>query len=655
MAYQQGFDESRKAVLAAIIPITSRGMPPGNATEHLDSMKTNLNLPASAKIYFGIDNDDHVYTSKDRRILNQAFNEHEVKVREFAPSRPANIWNMVNQLVKVAYKDACDYFIVLGDDVIITCDKGRNHWFDHVQRGFHKLSTRNSLPFGFGCVALNDMTSPGFPTFPVVHQRHVKSMGIRYCPSIFINQDADCFVFEIYRQWNAASILRQVKLVNTIGGTQKVPRYVPLHVDWKNDVLHSAIARVRYTDYGVPPPTMITMDVVVPSYRVNINALRRILAIKQPMDVATMFFIIIDNPNTQNTHEVQQLEQDFLGRVRVRYQPTNMGASEARNRGIDESAADWILFLDDDVEPNPNILYYYSQAIKSRGLKTCGFVGLTSFPETTSSKISNAAYLSHSLFFWSISKEFPDQPVPWGVTANLLMRRTKVRFRTEFPKTGGGEDIAFCIDSQEECDLPLWSAVEARAIHPWWDMGSFKVAIRFYKWALGDGLLLQIYPHLTYRVMPNVEEMTFFWALLAPLCLYLGFAASLRALAMLVWFWIVDICADVCVLMTANRHVMPNLAGRRRLKAAFESTLVKATIEFGHLWTQVRRLKVLNLCQRFDWFVNLLPHETKKQQQQAFIRFMWFTLPLIVFYCHSQVWVLIVPFVICAILMQSIN
>lgn len=297
---------------------------------------------------------------------------------------------------------------------------------------------------------------------------------------------------------------------------------------------------------------------------------------------------------------------------------------------------------------------YYSQAIKERGSKTCGFVGLTTFPNTSTCAISNAAYLSHSLYFWSISKEFPDQPVAWGVTANLLMRRTKVRFRTEFPKTGGGEDIAYCIDSQVECGLPLWSAVQARAVHPWWEMGSFKVAFRFFKWALGDGLLLQTFPHMTCRVMPNVEEMTFFWAILVPLVVVpLGFVACVQAVAVLAWFWIVDVCADVCLAMTTNLHVLPNLAGRARLKAAFESTFVKATVEFGHLWTQVRRLKVLSLCRRFDWFLHLLPHETKKQQQQALVRFMWFTIPVIAFCCRS--WVVIMTFLICAFLMQSVH
>lgn len=155
--------------------------------------------------------------------------------------------------------------------------------------------------------------------------------------------------------------------------------------------------------------------------------------------------------------------------------------------------------------------------------------------------------------------------------------------------------------------------------------------------------------------MPNVEEMTLLWAILAaPAVLFLHFGFFAVCLPVLVWFWLVDVCGDVCLVMTTNRHaVLPHLAGRRRLQAAFESTLVKAAVEFGHLWTQVRRLKVLNLCRRFDWFVNLRPHETKKQQQQALLRFMWFTMPVIAFYFHS--WLLVVFLVTCAFLMQSVS
>lgn len=35
--------------------------------------------------------------------------------------------------------------------------------------------------------------------------------------------------------------------------------------------------------------------------------------------------------------------------------------------------------------------------------------------------------------------------VPWAVTANMACRNTAVRFDVRFPKTGGGEDVDFCI------------------------------------------------------------------------------------------------------------------------------------------------------------------------------------------------------------------
>lgn len=35
--------------------------------------------------------------------------------------------------------------------------------------------------------------------------------------------------------------------------------------------------------------------------------------------------------------------------------------------------------------------------------------------------------------------------MPWAVTANMAVRATGVRFGSGFPRTGGGEDIDFCL------------------------------------------------------------------------------------------------------------------------------------------------------------------------------------------------------------------
>ena len=38
------------------------------------------------------------------------------------------------------------------------------------------------------------------------------------------------------------------------------------------------------------------------------------------------------------------------------------GAGAARNAGIRESDADWVLFLDDDTAPQPDLLFRYAEA-----------------------------------------------------------------------------------------------------------------------------------------------------------------------------------------------------------------------------------------------------------------------------------------------------
>jgi hypothetical protein len=37
--------------------------------------------------------------------------------------------------------------------------------------------------------------------------------------------------------------------------------------------------------------------------------------------------------------------------------------------------------------------------------------------------------------------------VPWAVTANMAVRNNPARFLECFPKTGGGEDIDFCLQA----------------------------------------------------------------------------------------------------------------------------------------------------------------------------------------------------------------
>lgn len=67
---------------------------------------------------------------------------------------------------------------------------------------------------------------------------------------------------------------------------------------------------------------------------------------------------------------LREEEKKRNGKLRVRKNAANMGAPESRNCGISESAADWILFLDDDVIPCKNLLSVnYLPQIDVQGLQ----------------------------------------------------------------------------------------------------------------------------------------------------------------------------------------------------------------------------------------------------------------------------------------------
>ena len=55
------------------------------------------------------------------------------------------------------------------------------------------------------------------------------------------------------------------------------------------------------------------------------------------------------------------------------------GASTARNTGLAASRAEWVLLLDDDVVPQPDLLFCYAQQLEAWGSdpRIFGFAGVT--------------------------------------------------------------------------------------------------------------------------------------------------------------------------------------------------------------------------------------------------------------------------------------
>jgi hypothetical protein len=178
--------------LAVLLPITSRGCG-RKILDNLEQLSTTTLSPQKdlLQVFLGIDKGDEILDKPDKPA-EKILQKYGIEVQSilFKPSNPAPICQFWRELACVAYdKPQCDYFILLGDDVTIHNPR----WVEAIIDGFKSLHQTkfSSLPFGFGCIALNDTSAVGFPTFPIVHRLHLDIFGKEHIiPSDFITKMA---------------------------------------------------------------------------------------------------------------------------------------------------------------------------------------------------------------------------------------------------------------------------------------------------------------------------------------------------------------------------------------------------------------------------------------------------------------------------------
>ncbi|CAM9858632.1 unnamed protein product [Scytosiphon promiscuus] len=514
--------------------------------------------------------------------------------------REGQVCRVWRELAQEALKQGAEYTMLVGDDVRLRSPG----WMSTIQREFEEMRadvferrgvSEDAPPVGFGVVSFTDERSPGFPGFPVLHRTHHEIFPDIF-PAKFVNQDADPWIFEVYNRFGAARVSPTAILDNTLGGCDgdaansslaaaaAQPRYRKVAVDWKAELLRDGVQRVRawLEARRCSPGRIVVLDVLVPTVRLDdLSILRKICSLEVPPYMRTVFIVIVDDPAiaASRVKSIAEELQKAAGNstVRVRQNKENIGAGPSRNRALDESCADWGLFLDDDVQPKEDILAEYGRLIietekqeeandsscngnnsrsntggaffgydgskaqsprhaftssinddtNTNGTPCCGFIGITKFPRVATA-LHRAVTLSDVTFMYGISGEM--SAPAWGVTANLLVRfswsagrRSSTRFGNQFPKTGGGEDVDFCLRHAKDAGGTFVSAKSAVVIHPWWPGGRFKTYRRFLRWSFGDGQLIRLHPRFSYRSVPNVAEMM----LLMPLYLASFYLTSL--------------------------------------------------------------------------------------------------------------------------------
>ncbi|KAJ7784529.1 NAD-dependent epimerase/dehydratase [Mycena metata] len=636
---------SGEPIFAILLPVTSRGSSNENdclanlASFCASLVRTTLDEvfsndpPFRLRVYVAIDEDDKFLLegNKVETILRQhGIPEVDTSICSFPRGHVCSLWR---HLARRAWEDGCTYFTLMGDDVILE-DAG---WMGRFHATFAEMAHAQGVPLGFGCVAFTDSTFGGMPTFPIVHRTHMDIFNGTVVPEEFVNQDGDPYLFQLYRRFGSSTMIES-KLRNLVGGSNDA-RYEKIHAPrWTFKTLSDGVSTAEnwLRKQGNSVEQKLTLDVIIPCYRVHLDLLRRVLALESSPTCSVSIIVIIDNPQSSNIAELQK-EYGSRPDVRIRVNSLNMGASFSRNRGLAEATAKWVLFLDDDVQVDKHLLLEAEHVIRSHP-KAAGFVGLSEFPPANGI-FSAAIHLSGVTWFWDIAKKL-ESDLPWGVTANLISRRDvadDVKFDLSFPKTGGGEDIDFCRQKRAASiavgNCGFLPAPRVRVIHPWWSNGK-RSYWRFYMWGQGDGGLIRKYPGLTYRDFPNSAELFLGGIIVTAIGVVSGFAKGSWG----IFYLGLKCCVAVIVANIAHdsyRHLWRDVdrtlffetevVGVRWATAVMESALLRMASEGGRVVGILKRGEISLLPgKRFDWFAGTMPGAINEERRNSFQRICLF-------------------------------
>lgn len=284
--------------------------------------------------------------------------------------------------------------------------------------------------------------------------------------------------------------------------------------------------------------------------------------------------------------------------------------------------------------PDNDLLEQYGRKLMEIDEKVVGLVGLVRFPRAPDIPIRHAAVLMSYLTFMFEIAERSDMYTPaWGVTANILFRRTNIRFDLIYAKTGGGEDVDYALRVAEASGGgTLLPVPEARVVHPFWPGSVFILASHFYNWSIGDGALFKRFPQHCYWSFPNLPETII---ISLPVCLLtqIGFWDYFQ---FIMHCFVADFLVDI--IFGDYNHRISVVQGIGKDQVAMKrshlfyfiahilANLYVVGLECGRLRGHIGRLDAqYGVFRRFDWHIGRLvdaPTSFRKREAQKFFLFV---------------------------------
>lgn len=395
----------------------------------------------------------------------------------------------------------------------------------------------------FGLVAITSGYSFTNPvSVLVMHSHHLKIFP-ELLPQPFHDfsvapEDAFAFLRTLYYRFNIADTLLMAPSIGRQHSPHRTIRY-------KGEILSRCLQSLSNTHlFG---PSLKTVDVVVPTFRLPERVLQSITSLRTTTRTIVRFWIIVDNPKEHLKVLALMALLDGVHQngnyiVTIVNHPENLGAARARNTGLSWSDADWIIMLDDDVDPHPRLLDAYIAAI-IRNPDARILTGVINFPKPQ--MISHHALVASGLlYFFSASQNIPH--MPWPITANTCVRACDNKnflFLDYFPKGGGGEDIDFGLRIKGNDPASIVSVGEAQVSHPWFGHSFKAISAHLINYMKGDSVIESMLEDKTFIVLPGWAELI---ALCFPFMVLFG-----KFSTALVWATIVVLMELLCRATTA--------------------------------------------------------------------------------------------------------
>lgn len=333
-----------------------------------------------------------------------------------------------------------------------------------------------------------------------------------------------------------------------------------------------------------------SIDIVIPSFRLEEKYILPILQLPRPAGVRVRIYLVVDNPAIQPSPAICALvdhENVFL-----HINPENRGAAITRNTGMEAGSGEWVLFLDDDIIVQEDLLQVYTAAALAQR-DEIGFLGLITFPEPVAD-FTKAIEASGSMDIFRISLD--RDAFAWGATANIMVKRSAigaVRFSTAYPKSGGGEDVDFFINVRQRNDHKNFRSLPAAMVqHPWWnnDKVSYK---RPYRYGIGNSWLPRLNPRYAYYDLLNTPE-TLLVAILLGIVISVVHPACIKNILLL-------IAGTLAVELIASSVQVFKRRGLTSVKICYYVTALRIAHDAGMLVGILKRGEWWRMGQRFHY------------------------------------------------------